>query len=226
MSLHQHSMNRIRILILIVAFPLTVVAGSSTKEFTKEVAIQLHAAVRSKDVNRVQANLALDGKAVNYPAAEKGFSALHFAAEYASSNGLKVLQLLLTHGAKIEAKNIIGQTPLFSAVIHNNPEGVKILIEHGANVNVQQDRGWTPLHWAANNAYCDVAGVLIKYNAAVAIKSSDGKTPLELALEGQDRYKKNGDTNLVKDTKRMIALLLDAENRREAKSGSSRSKKN
>ncbi len=211
-------MNRIRILILLATLSLTAVAGVSTNNSTGDVAIQLHAAVRSKDAKRVQANLALDDKAVNYPAAEKGWSALHFAAEYGSSNGLEVLKLLLTHGAKIEAKNIIGQTPLFSAVIHNNPEGLKILIEHGANVNAQQAGGQTPLHVAALNGYYDVAQILIQSKSLIKAKDSNGETPLQFAITGLARARKDGDVNAVQRYQAMVSLLRDSDNRQKSSS--------
>lgn len=167
---------------------------------------QIYAAIRSEDVERVKSNLAVNTNAANY-VGEKNWTLLHFAAEYGSSNGMQIVKLLLANGAKVEAKNHIGQTPLFSAVIHNNPEGVKILIDHGAKVNLRQDGGSTPLHCAALNGYGDVARVLINNKAAVHAKTSDGKTPLELALWQQERSRKNGDASLFKRYQETIALL-------------------
>ncbi|MBO4317775.1 MAG: ankyrin repeat domain-containing protein [Mailhella sp.] len=47
-------------------------------------------------------------------------------------------------GADVNAKNCIGETPLFRAVGSDNPECVKLLLEAGADVNVEDNMGRTP----------------------------------------------------------------------------------
>src|ERR1035438_4029295 len=81
-------------------------------------------AVRYERVERVQAYLAANTNAANF-VGEKQFTPLHFAAEHSSSNGIQILKMLLAHGAKVDTRNHIRQTPLFGAVIFDNPEGTK-----------------------------------------------------------------------------------------------------
>ena len=51
--------------------------------------------------------------------------------------------------AKIEAKNALGQTPIFSAAVGPNAVNlVPFLIEHGAAINVRDSNGMTALAWA------------------------------------------------------------------------------
>jgi ankyrin repeat protein len=112
--------------------------------------------------------------------------------------------LLLADGAKVEPKNIIGQTPLFCAVACNNLEGAKILIAHGAKVNRQQDDGRTVLHWAATNGDSKMAEMLIASGAMINAKDYNGKTPLDFALEEKGR---TIDPNLIKQYDETIAIL-------------------
>jgi hypothetical protein len=189
-----------------IVIVLWVLAFSSLFVCAKDVSGEIIGAVRYEEVEKVKADLAADTNAANF-VLEKRYTLLHFAAEHGSSNGLQILKLVLANGAKVDARNHIGQTPLYSAVIYNNPEGARILIEHGAQVNVRQDGGGTPLHAAAINGYCDVARVLIKNNSAINAKNSDGQTPLGLALDGQRRSKVDGDPPVIKRYDEMVTFL-------------------
>ena len=166
----------------------------------------IYAAIKNEDVGKVEITLALDPDAVN-SVVEKKYTPLHFAAEHGSSNGAEILKLLVGKGANVEAKNHIGQTPLFIAVACDNPVGARILIADGAKVDSRQNDGRTPLHWAAVNGYCDVARVLIANKANKKTRDSDGDTPLDLALE--ERSKAKGNPNLIKQYDDMIALLRE-----------------
>ncbi|EAY18971.1 ankyrin repeat protein, putative [Trichomonas vaginalis G3] len=48
-----------------------------------------------------------------------------------------VVDLLVSHGANIEEKDIDGLTPLDHAVINENKEIIEFLISHDANVNAK-----------------------------------------------------------------------------------------
>jgi len=163
-------------------------------------------AARHERVDRVQAYLAADTNAANF-VGEKQFTPLHFAAEHNSSNGIQILKILLAHGAKVDARNHIRQTPLFSAAIYNSAPAAKILLAHGAEVNARQDGGRTPLHWAAINGYCDVARVLIENHADIEAQASNGETPISLAEWAMKDSKKQKDPALIKRYEEMISLL-------------------
>jgi ankyrin repeat protein len=182
-----------------------LVLGSHLAQAIDKVG-EIYDAIKNEDVEKVKINLAADTNAAN-SMLEKRFTLLHFAAEHRSSNGTEILKLLLDKGAKIEARNLIGQTPLFCAAAYDNPEGARILIAEGAKVNARQNDGRTPLHWAAVNGYCDVAKVLITNKANKKARDSNGNTPLDSALEGRSEAK--GNPHLTRQYNDMIALLQE-----------------
>ena len=164
-------------------------------------------AVLYERVERVQACLAAGTNAANF-VGEKQSTPLHFAARHSSSNGIQILKMLLAHGAKVDARNWIRQTPLFhAATSSDSAPAAKVLLAHGANVNTRQDDGRTPLHWAALNGYCEVARVLIEHKANIKARTSEGKTPLALATEGLEIWRKGRDGALIKRYAEMVSLL-------------------
>jgi len=166
----------------------------------------IYGAVRGENVERVKTALSADTNAVNF-VAEKRYTLLHFAAEHSSSNGVQILEMLLANGAKVDARNHIHQTPLFSAVIYDNVPGTKVLLAHGAEVNARQDGGMTPLHCAARNGYCEVARLLIQNNAAIEARTEAGETPVVLAVEELQDYRKEGNVSMITRYEEMISVL-------------------
>ena len=63
-----------------------------------------------------------------------------------------MLKFLIKSGAKINAKDKDGSTPLHTAVEYNNPEAVKFLIEKGARFDMKNNNGKAPLDIANDNA--------------------------------------------------------------------------
>jgi ankyrin repeat protein len=163
-------------------------------------------AARYERVDRVQAYLTAATNAANF-VGEKQFTPLHFAAEHSSSNGIQILKMLLAHGAKVDARNHIRQTPLFSAAIYDSAPAANVLLAHRAKVNARQDDGRTPLHWAALNGYCEVAKVLIEHRADIKARTSEGKTPLALAMEELESSRKERDAALIERYQKMVSLL-------------------
>ena len=77
---------------------------------------------------------------------------LHVAARYES---LEAAVLLIERGAKVDAKDDIGWTPLHYALLKGMDRPAfrtaKMLLEHGADANAATAAvGWTPLHLAAH----------------------------------------------------------------------------
>src|SRR5262245_41241941 len=123
--------ERMKQLITILSF-LTLFCSSARADICE--------AVRYERVERVQAYLAANTNGANF-VGEKQCTPLYFAAEHSSSNGIRILEMLLAKGAKVDARNHIHQTPLLWAVIQNNVAGTKVLLAHGAEVNARQDGG-------------------------------------------------------------------------------------
>lgn len=95
--------------------------------------------------NKMDVNLADD----------KGWTALHFAAQNGSAG---IVRLLLTAGAGVDPRNDIGNTPLFVAVFNSRGHGeiIGLLRAHGADPMAENARGVSPLKLARTIANFDV----------------------------------------------------------------------
>ncbi len=56
--------------------------------------------------------------------------------------------MLLARGAKVDAKNNTGYTPLHSAATRNQESLALLLLVNGADINAKTDEGCTPLYLA------------------------------------------------------------------------------
>jgi ankyrin repeat protein len=91
-----------------------------------------------------------------------GTTPLHAAA---AGGDPCVIEVLLTHGARIQAANESGATPLHCAVREARPGVVEFLIAKGADVNAQDRGGATPLVDALASGLVKTAKVLIAAGA-------------------------------------------------------------
>jgi hypothetical protein len=114
-----------------------------------------------------------------------------------------VARLLLEHGADVNARDDLGDTPLHEAA-HGHVDVVRLLLEHGADVNARDKNGQTPLHEAASwgvvrllpdhgadvntrdkngriRGLADVVRLLLERGADVNARDEDGRTPLHWA---------------------------------------------
>ena len=144
---------------------------------------------------------------------EHGRSALHFALLYRGS--ADVVDVLLAHGADVNAQSSDGTPPLFIAARRNEPAlvakllaagaslllrdtggasvlhyaesaSVALLLAHGAELEARDAMGRTPLHQAV--VYEDPATIsaLLAGGADANARDTTGRTPLDLAREGGD----------------------------------------
>ncbi|KAN0141591.1 hypothetical protein V8E53_000053 [Lactarius tabidus] len=106
-------------------------------------------------------------------------TALHAAS---AMNQLNVVQLLLRHGADINAPGLWGRTPLLFASVRGHLEVVRWLLEHGADVNAKDaDDDFTSLHLAARDGRFETVRTLLKNNADTNARNNTERTPLHLA---------------------------------------------
>ncbi|KAK0643712.1 hypothetical protein B0T16DRAFT_430222 [Cercophora newfieldiana] len=81
---------------------------------------------------------------------EKQYTALHYSA---SKRDINVAQILLDHGADVNAKTAKAETPLslvvFWSLWSDEEANARLLLKHGADVNAQDAYGETPLHHRA-----------------------------------------------------------------------------
>ena len=95
-------------------------------------------------------------------------------------------ECLLDHGANINARNNLGETPLFSAVYHGQVEFARMLLinKRGARVNDLDDNfKWTPLHAAVYKRNIQAVRLLLEHGADVNARGESGETPSQLGLE-------------------------------------------
>ena len=103
--------------------------------------------------------------------------------------------ILLSAGAKVNAKTKMNATALHMASLLHKEETVKILLNFGAKVNVQDSEGMTPLHCAllGSNSVNYLATVgtieeLIKAGADIDIPDKDGLTPRSIVRTLNPEY--------------------------------------
>ena len=140
-----------------------------------------------------------------------GNTALHYAVEW----GLKNAALsLIEKGAKAQAKNANGETPLFSAAKTNDPAMIALIVKGGSSIKVRDNLGSSPLHaavrWDADASVRELVRLGIDINA----QNVAGKSALsEAVLAGKLSTAKvlidlGADINASDNTGRTI--LMDA----------------
>ena len=93
------------------------------------------------------------GADINVKGVKYQNSILHNAAYY---NSPRSITQLIDYGAKIDAKNKRGQTPLHIAVEEGNLNIVKALLKHGADVSIVDNNNETPLDIAKRMNFPDI----------------------------------------------------------------------
>ncbi|XP_026219847.1 ankyrin repeat and SOCS box protein 15b [Anabas testudineus] len=92
-----------------------------------------------------------------------------------------VLMLLLRHGAKVDARDGHGVTPLGIAAEHGNTEALDILIQHGGEVNAQASNGDTVLYDASGSGNLDCIKLLLQHGANPNVASYACQLPIHRA---------------------------------------------
>ncbi|XP_074662172.1 dynein axonemal heavy chain 12-like [Tubulanus polymorphus] len=148
-------------------------------------------------------------------------SPLHIACE---NRDFKMIQLLLTHGASVNAVDFNGETPLFHTIRHQPYHSavtsiVSLLLEYGTKIDLQvDDNNATAIFEAAMYGYDDVLKQLLEYarknglDGLVDVTACDNASPLYLAAQNGHlecvRLLLNygADVNIVSNEPRAVAL--------------------
>jgi len=104
------------------------------------------------------------------------FSPLHWAAK---GGHLKIVEMLISRGARVHTTNMGDDTPLHLAAAHGHREVVQILLRHKADVNFVNEHGNSALHYACFWGFTDIAEELIDAGALVAVQNKYQETPLD-----------------------------------------------
>ena len=117
-------------------------------------------------------------------ASRYGSTPLHLAAQ---RGHLEVVELLVRHGAELDAEDALGSTPLLEAVSGAHADVAHMLLGRGADASNGDSNGRTPLHSAAAQDSLELAELLLTHNARVEAKDADGWTPLLQAIAADAR---------------------------------------
>ena len=180
-------------------------AGADLNACDAELLPPLFHAVAGADTPRVLALLSV-GANINAQLPQTGGTVLHTAARKIGLPGgwrgdrEECLRALMAHGAKRDATDNHGRTPLHDASLWNLSDVARILLEAGAEVNCADESGKTPLHLAAMGQGDDSAACLKLLLAAGAdpnARDADGNSPLHEAA-GVSSSERWGDRDAVR----------------------------
>lgn len=103
-----------------------------------------------------------------------------------SVNHKKMVALLVSKGADVNAQAASGATALFWAVLRDQKDDAQFLLDHGANVNLPDAYGDTILDCDLQLQYGSMIQLLVDRGADVNAKDQSDKRPLTYALGMSD----------------------------------------
>lgn len=101
--------------------------------------------------------------------------------QFAETNNLGMVELLVEGGANVNSRSRSGRTPLHWALSRKQNANGHYLLKHGADINAAGDDGDTVLHEAQTLGAKDVIELLLKYNPDTSIRNKSGYTALNRA---------------------------------------------
>ncbi|KAF2073259.1 hypothetical protein CYY_005421 [Polysphondylium violaceum] len=111
---------------------------------SSEKANELNWAVKNGDLQGVHTLIESESSLVSYQDAN-GRSPCHWAADFGQA---KVLEYLVSKGAKFDEKDNYGITPLLASVYEGHVDVVAFLVKKGASKSVKGPDGSTPFEAA------------------------------------------------------------------------------
>ncbi|MBI4042550.1 MAG: ankyrin repeat domain-containing protein [Deltaproteobacteria bacterium] len=122
---------------------------------------------------------------------DEGRTALILAAEFCKEEDASILQLMIDHGADVNAADLLGETALHHTMLgkdhHLNTAGAAVLLRAGADVDAVSNGGWTPLMSAMifykedRRIMPEMIQLLLDNHANVNLVAENGSTALIMA---------------------------------------------
>jgi len=149
-------------------------------------AAPIHDAVGKGDVKQIAAILAADGTQVNV-VDQNGATPLCIALNGTVKNQDKIVRLLISKGADVNAVNAQQQTPTMLAAQSGNLAWLKLCAEKGANLTAKDNKGATLMHYAVAGSNFNferntikVTEWLLTHGGSVTATTNAGCTPLHV----------------------------------------------
>ncbi|MDD5456117.1 MAG: ankyrin repeat domain-containing protein [Candidatus Margulisbacteria bacterium] len=102
----------------------------------------------------------------------------------------KIVEKLISLGAKVDIADKEGNYALTFAAYDNNCYLLKLLIKAGANLNVQDGKGMTALMLAARSGYQDIVQILVNNGVDIFLKNKEGQTAQDIIKDELNYFKK------------------------------------
>ena len=126
-------------------------------------------------------------------------TALHSAS---NAGHIEVVRSLLKCGVRVDARGVVGLSPLHLASIRGHLHVVRCLLDHGANPNFRSAFHTTPLSYATAAGHLEIVLILLERNVDVDTQNKDGSTPLHRLISCYHSYPKD-------DHSQVARLLLE-----------------
>lgn len=139
------------------------------------ILLELQSAHRTRELNT---------QGVDARQLKDGYTPLDLA-EFANNHN-KIMQLLVAHGADVNARAASGSTPLFWAVMRDQKDDAKFLLDHGANPNIPDAYGDTILDCALHLGFQSMVEPLVDKGADVNAQDQSLHRPLTYAIQGNE----------------------------------------
>lgn len=100
----------------------------------------------------------------------------------ASQGHTDIIRLFIAAGAKVDARDTLGSTPLHHAASMGRPDAARALLSLGrARLEAHDKRGNTPLMVAVGSQHAQVALLLAAAGADLGARNKAAQTPLAIA---------------------------------------------
>jgi ankyrin repeat protein len=165
-----------------VCFALALSLIAAVAVYAADVNTELMEAIRTQDVQKVRgmisagANVNANMNTTN----QSGITPLMVTA-MTPDGAIEIAKLLLERGARVNAKDWLGWTPVMHASYYGRIDLVKLLLKKGADVNATSNTGWTPLMYAAYKGQVEIGKLLIERGADPNTKTRKGETAVSIA---------------------------------------------